>query len=121
MRLRSRFVLALLLIVSASFFIPSSAIAGHCSSVHTPYITAKNVRTLPGLGCSLARKTLKRYFRKVVSSSQTPGGCAQVRASNGCRVRSFRCYSRYANRRIRGICTGPLGAVRFREYDIGLK
>lgn len=85
----------------------------------TSHIKAKNVRTFEGLRCSLARKTLKQYFRKVVGSGQIQDGCAQKRFTTGCRVRSFRCYSSYGGGRITGECTGPNGTVRFREFDFG--
>jgi hypothetical protein len=116
---RRRLLLGALLALLVSAALPSVAAARGCSNVSTDYIQAKNVKAFEGLRCSLARKTLKRYFRKVVASAQTPGGCAQNRFSQGCRVRSFRCYSTYGSGRIRGECSGPAGTVRFREIDSG--
>jgi hypothetical protein len=117
MRWRRRLLLGAALALLVSVAVPSMAAARGCSNVSTDHIQAKNVKTFEGLRCSLARKTLKRYFRKVERSGQTVGGCAHRRATEGCRVRSFRCYSFYGAGRIRGECKGPLGEVRFREID----
>ncbi len=119
MRWRRQTLLAAVLACLAAALPPGTAAAGHCGNVSTSHIKAKNVRTFEGLRCSRARKTLKRYFRKVVASGQVQGGCAQNRFSTGCRVRSFRCYSSYGGGRITGECTGPRGTVRFREFDFG--
>jgi hypothetical protein len=64
---------------------------------------------------------MKQYFRLVVDTGQTPGGCAQVRATTGCQVGKFRCYTiyRYATGDLRGVCKGARGRVRFREFDRG--
>lgn len=112
-----RLLLSALVALLVSVVLPSVAAARGCSNVSTDFIQAKNVKAFEGLRCSLARKILKRYFRKVVASGQTQGGCAHRRATEGCRVRSFRCYSFYGAGRIRGECKGPLGTVRFREID----
>jgi hypothetical protein len=119
MRWPSRTLLAAVLTCLIAALLPGTATAAHCANVSTSHIKAKNVRTFEGLRCSLARKTLKRYFRKVVGSAQTQGGCAQKRFTTGCRARSFRCYSSYGGGRITGECTGPNGTVRFREFDFG--
>jgi hypothetical protein len=114
---RALLVVALACLVAA--LPPATASAATCANVDIGPIKAKNVWTYRGLGCSLARKTLKRYFRKVVASAQAEGGCAQTRFTEGCRVRSFRCYSSYKSGRITGKCEGPLGTVRFREFNYG--
>lgn len=119
MRWPRRLLLGGLAALLVAAFLPGTSAAASCANVNTSHIKAKNVRTSSDLGCSLARKTLKRYFRKVVASGQVQGGCAQRRAHEGCRVRSFRCWSNYVDGRILGICTGPLGTVRFREFDFG--
>jgi hypothetical protein len=111
-----RLLLAAALACLVAAFLPGAAAASHCANVNTRYIKAKHVKTLEGLGCSLARKTLRRYFHKVVASGQVEGGCAQQRFMGGCRVRSFRCYAD-PNGGGRGECTGPRGTVRFREFD----
>ena len=119
MRWHKRLLLVAALACLGAALLPATASAASCANVDIGQIKAKNVWTYRGLGCSLARKTLKRYFRKVVASAQVEGGCAQTRFTDGCRVRSFRCHSSYGNGRIRGKCLGPLGSVRFRELNFG--
>ena len=90
-----------------------------CVSVHTDLITGRDVETTPGFGCSGARKVMRRYFRLIVDTSQTEGGCAQKRFSAGCTVGRFRCHTTYsaATRELHGTCRGVKGRVRFEEVD----
>jgi hypothetical protein len=68
-----------------------------------------------------ARPAIKEYFGLVLASTQTPGGCAQVRLTTGCQVSGFRCYSRYdySTNDLHGVCKGRKGKVRFREFNRG--
>jgi hypothetical protein len=116
MRWDSRLLLAAALSCLVVAFLPSTAMGAHGANVNTRYITAKNVKTFEGLGCSKARQTLRRYFRKVVRTGQVQGGCAHQRFSTGCRVGSFRCFADGDAGR-GGECLGPLGSVLFREFD----
>lgn len=76
------------------------------------------MRVLYGLSCSKARQTIRRYFQKVLASLDEPEtGCAYVRTTEGCQVRSFRCFSQ--NSPLRGTCEGAQGVTHFREEDIG--
>ena len=97
------------------------AAAAECVNVNTAKITGTEVTTSPGLGCPGARRVMKSYFRLVVDTGQTVGGCAQVRASKGCQIGEFRCYTRYkySTNTLRGVCKGRPGRVRFREFDRG--
>lgn len=52
-----------------------------CASVPTGWITGREVKTTPGFGCSGARKVMRKYFRLVLATAQTDGGCAQKRSS----------------------------------------
>jgi hypothetical protein len=92
-----------------------------CINVNTRKITGIEITTSPGLGCPGARRVMKQYFRLVVDTGQTPGGCAQVRGTKGCQVGKFRCYTiyRYSTGELHGVCKGARGRVRFREFDRG--
>ena len=103
----------------------SPAVAANCVDVDVyhgfPGVTGEEITTSPGLGCRGARTTMMKYFDKVLDSAQTPGGCAWVRDTKGCRVGGFRCYTRYrySESTLRGVCKGKRGRVRFRERDRG--
>lgn len=90
-----------------------------CHSVHTRLITGREVETTAGFGCSGASKVMRKYFRLVVATGQTNGGCAQTRSSTGCKVGDYRCHTTYsaATRELHGVCRGPQGRVRFEEID----
>lgn len=90
-----------------------------CAVVHTHLITAREVETSPGFGCSGASKVIRKYFRLVLATAQTEGGCAQKRSSAGCKVGAYRCHTRYsyATREMHGVCRGPKGTVKFEEID----
>ena len=90
-----------------------------CPSVHTHLITGREVETSPGFGCSGASKVIRRYFRLVLATTQTGGGCAQKRYSSGCSVGDYRCHATYSDaaRELHGACRGPKGMVRFEEVD----
>jgi|SRR4051794_25935622 len=92
-----------------------------CIGVRTRKITGREVEATAHLGCQGARKVMRRYFRLVVATGQTVGGCAQARGSKGCKVGRFRCYTRYkyATGELRGVCKGTRGKVRFLEIDRG--
>lgn len=102
----------------ASFDKPAPS-GSSCASVHTHLITGQEVETSPGFGCSGARKVMRRYFRLVVDTAQTNGGCAQKRSSSGCEVGEYRCHTTYsaATRELHGECRGTKGRVRFEEVD----
>lgn len=97
----------------------ATASRSQCASVHAGPITGREVETTPGFGCSGARIVMKKYFRLVIASAQTEGGCAQQRFSSGCRVGKFRCHTTYsaATRELHGACKGTKGRVRFEEVD----
>ena len=97
----------------------ATASRSECISVHTDLITGREVETTPGFGCSGARKVMKKYFRRVVETAQTPGGCAQKRFSSGCKVGKFRCHTTYyaGSGELLGACKGAKGRVRFAEFD----
>lgn len=90
-----------------------------CATIHTHLITAREVETSPGFGCSGASKIIRKYFRIVLATAQTEGGCAQKRSSAGCKVGAYRCHTSYsyATREMHGVCRGPKGTVRFEEID----
>lgn len=90
-----------------------------CAVVHTHLITARDVETSPGFGCSGASKVIRKYFRLVIATAQTEGGCAQTRYSSGCGVGDYRCHTSYsaATLELHGACRGPKGTVRFEEID----
>jgi hypothetical protein len=90
-----------------------------CATVHTGPITGRMVETTPGFGCSGARKVMKKYFRLVLATAQTEGGCAQKRSSTGCGVGDYLCHTSYshATNELHGVCSGPKGRVRFEEID----
>lgn len=102
----------------ASFDKPAPS-GSTCASVHTHLITGREVETSPGFGCSGARKVMRKYFRFVVATAQTQGGCAQKRSSTGCGVGDYRCHSTYSAsaRELHGACRGTKGTVRFEEID----
>jgi transposase len=87
-------------------------------------ITAKQIRTTR-VGCRPAKRFLRRYFRLVLATSQTEGGCAQRRLTQGCRVRSWRCTVSFnlVESQLRGRCAsrGINGKrlIRFDEFDRG--
>lgn len=89
-----------------------------------PNIVASEIRVVR-VGCRSAKRLLRRYFRKVLRTAQTPGGCAQRRTTVGCRVRAWRCTVRYrrAANRLAGRCArqGERGkrVIRFDERDTG--
>jgi hypothetical protein len=89
-----------------------------CRNVGGTHIRATQVRVTGDLGCSRARKTVRRYFRRVLSSAQTDGGCAQIRLTQGCSIGSFVCRTR-ATQTLRGRSSDGLGTVRFTETDTG--
>lgn len=97
----------------------ATASRAECRSVHTDLITGREVEITPGFGCSGARKVMKKYFRLVIETGQTEGGCAQKRFSSGCKVGKFRCHTTYsaATRELHGACKGSKGIVRFEEID----
>ena len=90
-----------------------------CAVVHTHLITGREVETSPGFGCSGASKVIREYFRLVLATAQTEGGCAQKRYSSGCDLGAYRCHASYssATRELHGACRGPKGTVRFEEID----
>jgi hypothetical protein len=102
----------------ASFDEPAPS-GSSCPSVHTHLITGREVETSPGFGCSGASKVMRKYFRLVLATAQTEGGCTQKRYSSGCDVGDYRCRATYstASRELHGVCRGPKGAVRFEEID----
>jgi hypothetical protein len=77
------------------------------------------VETSPGFGCPGAREVMRKYFRLVVATAQTEGGCAQKRSPTGCRIGGYRCHTIYsaATRELHGACRGIKGTVRFEEVD----
>jgi hypothetical protein len=95
----------------------AARIAASCVNVITPYIRASAVRTSGPLRCPAARTLVRRYFRKVVNSAQTDGGCAQRRFADGCAVGNYVCKSNTAG--TRGRCSDGVRTVRFRESDTG--
>lgn len=99
----------------------TASLRSDCINVNTEKITGTEITTSPGLGCPGTRRVMKQYFRLVVDTGQTLGGCAQVRATKGCQVGKFRCYTiyRYSTGDLRGVCKGARGRVRFREIDRG--
>jgi hypothetical protein len=90
-----------------------------CPNVHTRLITGREVESSPGFACSGASKVIRKYFRLVLATAQTEGGCAQRRYSSGCSVGDYRCRATYsaAARELHGMCRGPKGTVRFEEVD----
>jgi hypothetical protein len=102
----------------ASFDNPAPS-GSSCADVHTHLITGREVETSPGFGCSGASKVMRKYFRLVVDTAQTQGGCAQKRFSSGCDVGDYRCHTTYsaATRELHGTCRGAKGTVRFGEID----
>jgi hypothetical protein len=90
-----------------------------CPSVHTHLITGREVETSPGFGRSGASKVMRKYFRLVLATAQTEGGCAQKRYSSGCDVGDYRCRATYstASRELHGVCRGPKCTVGFEEID----
>jgi hypothetical protein len=62
---------------------------------------------------------MKKYFRLVLATAQTEGGCAQKRSNSGCGVGDYRCHTSYsyATNELHGACRGPKGTVRFEEID----
>jgi hypothetical protein len=115
-------VVSLVILIVGLSAAPAQA-AKRCKPVQTERITATNVTTFGGLNCTPARSLLKRYFRKVVATAQSPGGCAQARniPDEGCAVRDFTCYTRFSQRTrlIYGRCTDGRRAIRFIETDRG--
>lgn len=107
-----------------AFSSPASA-TSYCKDVSAyrsgPNITATNIR-VSGMGCTRARKLLRKYFRLVLDTAQTPDGCAQLRAEDGCYVDGFKCTVR-GTRQLRGRCGRGKGSkqkiIRFTEYDTG--
>jgi hypothetical protein len=97
----------------------ATASRSECIGVHTDLISGREVETSPGFGCPGARKVMRKYFRLVVETGQTEGGCAQKRFSSGCKVGKFRCHTTYsaATRELHGACKGAKGRVRFEEVD----
>lgn len=102
----------------ASFGKPAPS-GSSCADVHTHLITGREVETSPGFGCSGASKVIRKYFRLVVDTAQTQGGCAQRRFSSSCGVGDYRCHTTYsaATRELHGTCIGDRGTVRFEEID----
>lgn len=102
----------------ASFDKPAPS-GSSCAAVHTNLITGREVETSPGFGCSGAGRVMRNYFRLIVDTAQTQGGCAQRRFSSGCGVGEYRCHTTYsaATRELHGVCRGPNGTVRFEEID----
>lgn len=91
-----------------------------CADVHAGPITGRELKTSPGFGCSGARKVMKKYFRLVLATAQTEGGCAQKRSGPGCKVGGgYRCHTGYSyvTNELHGVCRGPKGTVRFQEID----
>jgi hypothetical protein len=90
-----------------------------CIDVHTKKITGREVETTAHLDCQGARKIMRKYFHLVVATAQTVGGCAQARGSKGCKIGTYRCYTRYrrATNDLHGVCKGRPGRVRFLEID----
>jgi hypothetical protein len=119
MRLRITLLLKICAVVGAT---APAAHARDCADVGTRYITAKHVRTSGPLSCVSARRLLVRYFRRVVNSAQTSGGCAETRFNHrGCPVADYRCHARYSSRtkRLTGWCGDGTRTVRFDEFDRG--
>lgn len=91
-----------------------------CNSiVQTNSLTATEFITSPKIGCSHSRKIVKRYFHLVERTAETPGGCAQKRATVGCKVGAYECYSEYRPilKYIWGQCYGGKTSVSFKEED----
>ena len=92
-----------------------------CPNVVTKKITGRHVEVSAGFGCSGARKVIRKYFRWVVDTGQTIGGCAQKRSTKGCKIMRYRCFTKYvsASSELKGHCNGPKGITRFIEIDRG--
>ncbi|MBS1677029.1 MAG: hypothetical protein JST08_06560 [Actinobacteria bacterium] len=92
-----------------------------CRNVKTRLLTGWSVETSSRLGCSGARKIMRKYFKLVEATAQTNGACAQKRSSRGCKIMRYRCFTRYARaaNELEGECKGPRGIVWFNELDRG--
>jgi hypothetical protein len=93
-----------------------------CGEVRTPYLIGSSVETVGAhFACSNAQQIMRLYFKRVGETSESIGGCAEIRATKGCKIRQYRCFTRYvpvANE-LEGVCRGPEGRVLFVEKDIG--
>lgn len=109
---------------------PSASAARACPGSVEAFASGPNIVAtdivVVRVGCKPAKRLLRTYFRQVLESAQTPGGCAQRRSSSGCRIGSWTCRTRYveATNSLAGRCAAksPAGAkrtVRFAERDIG--
>ena len=129
MRVRTLVVVSLTVLVVLMGSAPASG-ARFCSGTvraHPgggPNIIATNIETVR-VSCRPAKRLLRTYFREVLRSAQTPGGCAHQRQNVGCRVKGWRCTTRYvrSTNSLRGRCArrGVNGqrVIRFDERDIG--
>jgi hypothetical protein len=110
---------AIALVSVAVLFAPSADASHRCLNVQTRYLSARGVTTFGQFSCKPARALVRRYFRKVVATGQTEGGCAQLRlTSSGCEVGNFVCRTT-RTRTLRGRCSDGLHVVRFLEVDRG--
>lgn len=105
--------------------VASAGTAHRCPKLDTTYIKARNIRVDHGLHCRGARALLRRYFRKVVATAQTPRGCAQRRSPangyvGGCAVGDYACFAE-GGRQLRGYCENSdwERVVSFLEFDRG--